>query len=106
MRLHTGVMPFMLVYGVEPVLLVEIELPAARLIAIATQLDPFNNDYATECITTLECLKNIGVTQASTYNVIEKRRLATRISAPLLTPSHLVHWFFAIHVKSKLISHN
>lgn len=46
----------MLVYGVEPVLPVEIELLATYFVVVA-QLDPFKNDYATEYITTLECLE-------------------------------------------------
>lgn len=47
---------FMLVYGVEPVLPVEIELLATYFVVVA-QLDPFKNDYATKYITTLECLE-------------------------------------------------
>lgn len=50
------VMPFTLVYGVEVMLPIEIELPALCLVA-ATQLDPIINDYATVCIMALEHLE-------------------------------------------------
>lgn len=55
-RLSMCVMPLMLVYGAEAILSVEIELLGARLV-FTTQLDPFNNDYTIECITTFEHLK-------------------------------------------------
>lgn len=49
-------MPFTLVYGVEVMLPIEIELPTLCLVA-ATQLDPIINDYATVCIMALEHLE-------------------------------------------------
>lgn len=48
-------MPFTLVYGVEVMLPIEIELPTLCLVA-ATQLDLIINDYATVCIMALEHL--------------------------------------------------
>ena len=54
-RLSMGVTPFLLVYGSEAVLPIEIELPAVRL-AAAAQLDPFHGDYALERIAALERL--------------------------------------------------
>lgn len=55
-RLSIRVMPFTLVYGVEVMLPIEIELPALCLVA-ATQLDLIINDYATVCIMALEHLE-------------------------------------------------
>lgn len=52
-----GVVPFMLAYGAETMLPMEIEVLAARL-ATTAQVDPFtNNDHTTKCITALERLE-------------------------------------------------
>lgn len=51
-----GVVPFMVAYGAETVLRMEIEVVAA--LATTAQVDPFtNNDHTTECITALERLE-------------------------------------------------
>ena len=63
-QLSTGVTPFMLVYGAEAVLPVEIELPALRL-AAATNIQPSEEVYAQERIAALERLdefrRNAGI---------------------------------------------
>lgn len=55
MRLSTRVTPFLLMYGSEAVVLVEMELPTACPV-IAAKLEPFHRNYAIEHIVTLEYL--------------------------------------------------
>lgn len=56
MKLSTRITPFLLMYGSEAVLLVEMELPAARPL-IAAKLEPFHRNYAIEHIAALEYLE-------------------------------------------------